>query len=469
MKRLITSLTKNCDLLAWIFFIIFTIASILVSINRFWQYEIFYYDFGIFDRAIWLVSQFKLPIIDHLVVGGRIIFADHFHPSIFIFSPLFWITDRSEILLIAQSFVVGMSGLLIYKIGKIITKNSFFSLSVFISYYLFLGLQNALISDFHEITVSTLFAALCFYFFIKNKKVWTLLFFIITLGFKESNFLFGMGLAFAFLFLNKTWRRFSIFLVTLSIIWGITAIKVIIPYFSGGAYGYGIEFSPDMLNLISDLLGNSAKRDTVFYSLFSFGFLPILSPAFWPLIIQDFLVRFLSGRVSLGLHYSALLSIILAISSFYSFSALNKIKYIRKHITIFSLLIILNSFFLYRFVLRGPLALSYNISFYAHTKDFRFLNNLLSKIPPSATVMAQNNLASHFTHRKNVWILKDNYELFKPDYIVLDLRTGQNINNFFPTKNPSLILTKLFYDKNYTDIFDNGNQYIFKRKNETKQ
>lgn len=455
---------KKCDIFAWIFYITFAFASILVSINRFWQYEVFYYDFGIFDRAIWLVSQFKLPIIDHLAMGEKLIFADHFNPSIFIFSPLFWITDRAEILLISQSLIVGISGFFIYIIGKIVTKNPLFSLSVFISYYLFIGLQNAVVFDFHEITVATLFAVLCFYFFLRNRKIWTLTFFLITIGFKESNFLFGIGLAIAFFILNKTWRKFSVFLFTFSIIWGIIAIKFIIPYFSGGAYGYEVGFSLDKINLIDDLLGNSAKRHTVFYSLLSFGFLPILSPAFWFLIIQDLSVRFLSNRTSLGLHYSALLSVILAISSLYSFSVLQKIKNIRKHIGIVSLLIIFNSIFLYRFVLRGPLALSYNTDFYTHTKDFQFLNNLVSQIPSHTTVMAQNNLASHFTHQKDIWVIKYGYESYKPEYVIFDLRSGQNINNFFPTSNISFILQKILRDTNYSDIYNNGNQYIFKRE-----
>lgn len=455
---------KKNDIFVLTFCCIFILASILVSLNRFWQYEMFYYDLGIFDRAIWLVSRFKTPIIDHLVVGEKVIFADHFNPSIFLFSPIFWFINKTEILLVIQAFAVGISGLIICKIGKIVTKNHLFSLAILISYYLFVGLQNAIISDFHEVTVATPFVAACIYFFLRNKKILAFVFFIVTLGFKESNFLLGAGLAIAFFFINKSWRKFSIFLFIFSIIWGVIAIKLIIPYFSGGIYGYEIGFSLDKINLIDSLLGSPAKRHTVFYSLLSFGFLPILSPAFWPLIVQDFLARFLSGRVSLGLHYSALLSVILAISSFYSFSALNKVKFIRKHIAIFSLLIILNSLFLYRFVLRGPLALSYNPAFYSHTKDFKFLDDLVSQIPVNASVATQNNLATRFTHNKNVWILKENYDYNKPDYILMDLRVGQNANNFFLTKNPDIILGNLLSDKNYSVIYKSNDQYLFKRK-----
>ncbi len=450
--------------LVFILFLLFTISSTLVSLNRFWQYEVFYYDFGIFDRAIWQAAHFQAPIIDHLVVGGKWIFADHFNPSIFIFSPLYWLTNRSEILLIAQAVVVGLSGLVIYQIGKIVTKHSFFSLGVVVCYYLFIGLQNAVISDFHETTLTTLFITLAYYFFLKNRKIWFLMFFILILGFKESNFLLGMGMAVSIALLNKTWRKFSFHLIILSIIWGIVAIKLLIPYFSGGIFQYEVVFSWDKLNIIADLFDSEMKRSVVFDSLFAFGLLPIVNPAFWFVIIQDFLVRFLSGRVSLGLHYSAMLGSIMAIASIYSFSLIIKVRDIRRHFYLVPIILILTSFFLYRFVMHGPLALSYHPQFYSHTGDFKFLDSLLSKIPKNATVMTQNNLASHLTHQKKIWVLKDNYEVYKADYIIMDLRSGQSANNFFPTKNPKEILKKLIADPDYSSMFNNKNQYIFQRK-----
>src|SRR3989338_7619457 len=154
---------KYKDVAAYIFSLCFIAAGILVSLNRFWQYEVFYYDFGIFDSAIWSVSRFKPPIIDHLAVGGKWIFADHFNPSIFFLSPLYWFTDKQEIILIAQSVIVGASGFVLYKIGKEVIKNKFLSFSVLVSYFLFVGLQNAIISDFHEVTVSTLPLMLTFW------------------------------------------------------------------------------------------------------------------------------------------------------------------------------------------------------------------------------------------------------------------------------------------------------------------
>ncbi len=459
MKLFVERLVQRIDLFAYTLFALFTLAAIAVSLHRFWQYEVFYYDFGIFDRAIWLVSQFKAPIIDHLVVGGKLIFADHFNPSIFLFSPLFWFTDRSEILLIVQSLIVGLAGLFLYKTGKTVTKNSLFSLAILIAFYFFIGIQNAVIFDFHGTTVATLAIVLCFYFFAKNNKIPFVIFFLLTLGFKESNFLLCAGIAISTFFLNKQWRRVSIALFILSLVWGIFTIKFFIPYFAGGRYGYDVQFTADKLNIIFDLLDTPMKRNVVFYSLLSFGFL--VHPAFLFLIIQDFLVRFLSGRVSLGLHYSAQLACILAISSLYSYAIVRKNNVIKKYMTIVSLLLMLNALFLYRFVLRGPLALSYNKSFYLHTNEFAFLNNLIAKVPKGTSVMTQNNLAPHFTHEQQLWVLKDNYETYDAEYIVLDFRSGQNANDFFPTKHPDLVLQKLLKDPRYEVLFEDNHAYIF--------
>ena len=102
------------DYLAVFFTLIFFIRGVLISLYRFWQFDVWYYDFGIFNQAIWNLSQFRSPIIDHFIVPGKIIFADHFNPSIFLLTPLYWITDHAEVLLIAQSALVSVSGFIFY-------------------------------------------------------------------------------------------------------------------------------------------------------------------------------------------------------------------------------------------------------------------------------------------------------------------------------------------------------------------
>lgn len=134
---------------AYIFVTLYAIAATLVSLNRFWQYEVFYFDFGIFDQAIWYASRFQPLVIEHLVVPGKWIFADHVSPTIFLLAPLYWFTNRQEVLLIAQAAAVALSGLVLYRIGRIAINGRFLPFAVMVAYLLFVGLQNAVITDFH--------------------------------------------------------------------------------------------------------------------------------------------------------------------------------------------------------------------------------------------------------------------------------------------------------------------------------
>ncbi len=460
------------DLAVFIFLIVYTTAAVLVCLHRFWQYEVFYYDFGIFDQAIWKVSRFKAPIIEHFAVGGKWIFADHFNPSIFLLSPLYWLTDKSEILIIAQSTVVGLSGLYIYLIGKELIKSRLLSFAVSFSYLTFIGLQNALIADFHEVTIMILLLVLAYYAVVKNKKNWFIIFFLITLGFKESTFLLGIGIAISLFLIKRSWRKLSVSLILISVLWGFTATKVIIPAFSGGEYLYSPALPPGIFSKITALFDDSIKRRTLFFSFYSFGFLPLFYPPFWFLLFQDFLIRFVpfnsNLRWDLGLHYNAQISPLLALSSLFSLRVLKKHKLFISYSKVFAVLLIVNSILLHRFVLRGPLGLAYNPAFYPHTKSFRFLDELVAKIPKDKSIMTQNNIAVRFTHQE-VYLLRERYIDYKPEYILIDARVGQNPNNFYGVGNYEDLLrlvTGIKGDRRYELIYNEGDEYIFKKTQE---
>ena len=164
----------------------------------------------------------------------------------------------------------------------------------------------------------------------------------------------------------------------------------------------------------------------------------------------------------MGLHYNAQSAVILAVSSMFALKRLQKTKIISRWVPLLAMLIIGNALFLYRFELHGPFALAYNPAFYKHTKDFTFLNDLIGRIPAEVSVMTQNNLAPHFTHQKIFFLTRD-YESYKPEYVILDVRTGQNPNNFFGIKDIHGILELLQNDTKYELTYKTKDQFIFRR------
>jgi len=463
MKQL--KIARVSNLIAFVLCVLFSIAGILVSLHRYWQFEIWYYDFGIFDQAIWKVAHFIPPAIDHFIVSQKLIFADHFHPSIFLLSPLYWFTNRSEVLLIAQALLVGVSAFVLYLLSVQVIKHRLISLAILISYLLFTGLQNAVITEFHELALVPLPLMLTYWGILQKKKRLFLISFIITLGFKETLFLLGIGLSIFVFFYRKEWRKLSLFTLLYSLLWGFLTIKIIIPYFSGGIYQYAFNESFSITHIVQQLISPAIKLKTVFWIFGSFLFLPFLSLSTLPIILMNLASRFVTPgatRWDLGFHYNAEIAPTLAIATLLAFNFLRK-RVSQNMLRVLAVLLTLNAVFLYRFILHGPFALAYNPAFYNHTKNFQFLEQLINKVPKDATVMTQNNLAARFTHQQ-VYLLRENYQQYAPEYIVFDVREGQNPNNFLGVEDAVQILENVQNDETYQILFHEGNQYIFKTK-----
>jgi uncharacterized membrane protein len=452
--------------LTFAFIAIYTLAAILVSVHRFWQFEVFYYDFGIFDQALWHAAHFRLPVIDHFVIPGKIIFADHFGPSLFLYAPIYWLTDKPEAMLITQAIIVGLSALVLFFIAKQLKLQKILSLAAVVCYLMFIGTQNALISDIHDVTFMMLPMMLMMYGIISKRKLLFWIFFFITLGFKESTGLLAIAAAMFIFFYNHTWRKTAVLVAIIGIAWSYTTTQLIIPYFYGRRYFYTPILSANPLVIAWGFIDDPVKRKTIVTSLLSFGFLPIFYPPAWPMILQDWATRFLEKdfplRWTTGLHYNTQMAVILSVSTLLAIKKHALILNTRNS-TILALALILLSLYLHQIALHGPLGLSYNRAFYQHTKNFSFLTDLISNVPMRATVMTMNNIAPHMIHTHKVYLLRAVYDDFLPEYFVLDLRDGQNFNNFFGANIDALLLT-LPNDERYEIFYKSGDQIIYKRK-----
>ena len=97
--------------------ILFTLSYILLTLNRYWQFEYFFTDNVYFDTALWKVASGLAPIVRHSALGQINILGDHFHPTIFLFSLLYLITSQQEIVFVGMSVVYGLGAIIGLAIG----------------------------------------------------------------------------------------------------------------------------------------------------------------------------------------------------------------------------------------------------------------------------------------------------------------------------------------------------------------
>lgn len=463
---------KFFNLLSLGFILLYTIAALTVVLNRYWQFQDYYLDFGVFDMAIWKVSRFMLPYIDHVDYGVKniFIFANHFNPSIFLFSPLFWITNRSEVLLIAQTLCVSVAAYIGLNIAKNILKDGLAVFALVFAFLGYVGLQNALITDFHDATVIVLPMMILFWSFLKSKWKLYFLCLIIILGFKESFAGFGVALSVFVLIKNRKFWKISLATFLISFFWGYISIKYLIPYFAEGKYFFMPQSLPNnLVDFVSSFYTPILRFKTIVYSYLTFGFLPIFNLSVLPMIFENFFERYVlsNGKgIDLGMHYNAPLSPIMFMGSLLVFVYMQKRKILKRLIIPYSIFIILTVIILHRFVLRGPLGLFYNPIFYKQNSAVSYVNNFINQIPKNGLIMTQNDLATRFTHN-NVKLLRSDYESINPDVVALNLTPGQNPNSYFPLslKQTKDLRDSLIRDDNYSLEKFADELYLFKKIN----
>jgi uncharacterized membrane protein len=439
--------------LAVLYLLAFLVASILLSVNRWWQLEHFYFNHGLFETALWQVAHGQSPLIDHFEFKMEHQLGDHFSPTLYLLSVLFIFFDSYLVLPILKALLITTAGAITWWLSTKLVASKIMRLVLLICFTGFIGLQNALIGDFalEMIAIVTLAAAV---YALETKQwpwFWSWLF--LTGGVKESMGAVGVGLG-CYLLVQKEYKR-GLLTIIASILYTLLVIKVAIPYFGNG-YIYFDRTDPlTLVSAFTRFILPPIKVDTMITSTAYFGWLPLVSPATLPLLMQDFYVRFVFGESpnwDLGLYYSSMTSVIMYLGSVKTVQWLEKYRWYRKvelgHAIVLLLLV---AFLSYRY--RPPLLVVFNRDFYRHTQQTQFLRDFVTiaknAIPPSATVMTQNNIASILTHSHKVILLRSDYQEYQPDVIMIDLRGGQNPNNFWPVLDIQQLQTDLANDSNY--------------------
>lgn len=448
-----------------VFLSIYLVSANLVSLHRYWQFDAFWYDFGILDENIWKLSRFELPIIPTLSPPlGKIVWADHFNPSILLLAPIYWFTTQTEAILVAQVLVVVMSAGIGYLLARRQIKSSLARIALVVSYLGYVGMQNALYTDIHNIVFATL--PLMMLIFALYEKKWRLYWIslLLLLGIQENMALVGVGLGLFLLFRKERYIKKAIATIGISLLYGLVIYTLVIPFFNNGPYNYRPDFPVVWYEWGTRFFSADLKTPTIIYTFLTFGGLPLLVPALYPLVFFHFLERFVlntaATRWDLGFHYNVLLSPLMFLGCI---EVLRKLKNSSLMKT-WAILTIFVVFVLHRFVLHGPLLLATHPVFYEQTERNKFIMEFVNKIPATGLLMTQNNLAAHFTHRP-VTILHKQFEKVNPDIVALDMHPGQNANNFFPLKYEEALslAASLSANPSYTQVKVTDSQIFFIR------
>ena len=433
----------------------------IYSVIRHLKFETYSFDLGIYDQIIWLASRGK-PLFSSLLEVHP--WADHFTPTLLLLAPLYWLWDNVIILLVFQAFFACFGAFPIYLLAKKKLKNDLTSLMIAFAYLSFFGIQNAIAFDFHPIMLATTFFAYVLWFYEQKKWTWFWVCILLILGLQENFFLllaaYGVFLVVRF----GDWKRGAILtLGCLSFFWIL--ITKIMPGF-GQAFIYmpshlaeigGKGIMGGVVEIARMIVYPESKQEVVFFSLLSFGFLPLLSPASWILLAEECLQRFvgtpISTRWQLGYQYNCILAPVLA------WGAIEGAKRIQgllgviwtRGITGILVAVVGAGIVITQIQVlpAGNDLLDKKFYDLSRTNDAR---EVLGQIPFAASVGALNNYGPQLSHREGIYLLANCVEnpdtwgldmkrcySSQPDYLVADLGDKGNWNDFYPDYDPDSI------------------------------
>ncbi|MBI3619745.1 DUF2079 domain-containing protein [Candidatus Roizmanbacteria bacterium] len=433
------------------------------SILRYQTLYASYYDLGIMHQTVFNTYK-SIQTLDPSrfleltnPLGADQIKRTAIHNDIFLafMAPLYFIHSGPETLLIAQTIVLALGALAVYKIvlyefGK--NNYRYRRLLAFIfslAYLLFTPMERANIFDFHAVTLSTSFLLWMFYFWLVKKYRASFLLFLLSLLTKEqiglTTVIFGAyTLYYSFKkqkklsFLKKYW--FGSIIIFVSIVWSLLSFLFIIPYFRGNhhfAFNFYSDFGDSPISIIAGFFKKPAtliryifRTETYRYFLFilgPLGFLAILSPSLL-IAAPEFAINLLSNNGNMQniiYHYTAVIQPFVFIASIFgAYKIITRAENAReagKRTLIISIIIFVCSLvFAYA---KGPLPLAWEQEI--HPLKYPQKEAPEASLWASALkseklkVSSTGQLAPFFTARQYFYLFSDRY--VNADYVVLRL------------------------------------------------
>jgi uncharacterized membrane protein len=388
-------------LLPYLICLIFCVAYSTLSIVRHDNYQSFGYDLGINDQTVWRYANFQPPVTTIDPFPDKTKLVEHVELIYPMISPLYWIWNTRRMLLIAQATFFCISGIFVYLLAQRGKLSIILRLSLLIGYLGFYGVQNAMWADVHSSSFAAAFLMGFIYFLETKNKIPSIIFFFLAITAKENIGLLTFLISFLF-FLRVRTKLLAGFMAV-SIAYLLFIFYIYFPYIVNITYLYqnsGGLFSNHNILTFADSI---EKKQVIWYSLLSYGFLPLLSPLYLIPAIADFgtysvIANQLPGAQGLFGQYRITLVPLLSWATITTFAKYKWLSnwYMGVYLMICTLLV--------QYFLHLPLSYLTKSWFWQKPSGVKNIQSIItSSLPRDASVVAQNNIVPHISHRDKIY------------------------------------------------------------------
>ncbi len=400
-------------------------------------------DLGMMDQLVWNTSQGRF--LQGTFIGNKSedFLGHHFSPILALLAPLYWVMPFPGVLVVIQAASIASSAMLLYFLAVRLTGSRWFSACLSLNLLLNPFLHEGALFDFHQDALGMVlfsFGLLCV---VHERWGWASVGWALSLLCKEEIAVYWIAVGMFMFFRDKRRRRLFLTFALANAVWLIVVVYVVIPAFQepGGSFTFFRRYrdlggTPD--RLLATFLTNPvyvlrtllvpARIGGVGVLILPTAFLLWNASPHVGILLAPLAISFLSSldqQYSFTIHYSMLPLVMVYAASAYG----TRDQYIRgkrqpnaislspRQLGVFT---IVASVVL--FVWLSPLGLRApeTLGMFRIDDHDRIGRQVIQMIPPSASVVAQNTLAPHLSHREHITLFPRLLEE-EPDYYVFDV------------------------------------------------
>lgn len=415
-----------------------------LSIARHGAFQSHAFDLGNMDQAAWSTIHGRLLRFTDMSVGNHVLtsrLAIHVEPLLAVISLFYLLHDGPETLLLIQAVVACSGAVPAYLLARRALGRAWLSIVFPLAYLLHPSLQNALLDDFHTVTLSACFLLWAMYCVSRGWAGLYAVAAVLAMSTKEE-----VGLLVACLGIWWMVRRrayVGLLSIAAGLGWFLMSVIVIIPAANPGGsspylsrYAYlghgltGILLSPIRHpSLVLQTLGSEPRLAYLTDILHPTGFVSLMGLPLVLLALPGLAINMLSSdpRMYSGFYqYSVeIIPCVIAGAVFgiaWMAAAAGRGQTARPRLispVLCALVLLATVFDTHRFGF-SPLASGYLVP--ASGDHQRLENQILSLIPPTAPVAAADEIEPHLDHRNWIYLLPTLHPRNGPRarYVILD-------------------------------------------------
>ena len=436
-------------LIPFLICLLFFIAYAVLSVVRHMHYGSYGFDLGINDQIVWRYAHLQAPLTTIGPFPDKLKLAEHVELVYAFISPFYWVWESAKMLLLLQAAFFCASGIFVYLLARKKKLSRLVSNSLLIIYLGFYGTQNTLWADAHSASFAAAFLMGFVYFFEAKKVFPTMIFFFLAITAKENIGLLTFLVTFVY-FVRERKKALLLFMMV-SVLYVSFIFFIFFPHVMHVHYLY--QNSEGLFSNLNPLsfFDTDEKRQVIWYSLLSYGFLPLLSPLYLIPFIGDLSTYFvvanqLPGAQGLFGQYRISLAPLLIWSTIIT---LSRYKWLRnRYISVY--LIICTLFVQY--ALHLPLSYLVKSWFWHEPVSVKNINEVITYLPKDASVVSQNNITPHISQRDKIYTLYPVKKSFikdspcgqptcdwfrwagKPEYMIVDTGPDWDIRHFLANR-----------------------------------